>query len=263
MVFFCIWRPHRTSLSTLSFFRFFFIIFFVILLFVVFAFVILSLSPSFTLIYNLPIQPGLYFRSYVFFFFVFFFNMKATVLAYFFTFALVTDTVAAGRVVLPKQVFIGTAVDPQSISTRGGFLSTEPVAMTSSYESAKEIALKERDAIKASDAYVYVINTGLLGDHLQDIHSTFSRTGGPKRIYKDQWTSDIGIRTSYLVKVDVLKSNGRKVIVLPKDMSKQEPNHLSLSSPYYGQRLVWPLGSTSQTENGVGSSSGHVGIQIE
>lgn len=189
--------------------------------------------------------------------------MKATVLAYFFTFALVTDTVAAGRVVLPKQVFIGTAVDPQSISTSGGFRSTEPVATTSSYESAKEIALKERDAIKASDAYVYVINTGLLGDHLQDIHSTFSRTGGPKRIYKDQWTSDIDIRTSYLVKVDVLKSNGRKVIVLPKDMSKQEPNHLSLSSPYYGQRLVWPLGSTSQTENAAGSSSGHVGIQIE
>lgn len=53
-------------------FVFFFIIFFVILLFVVFAFVILSLSPSFTLIYNLPIQPGLYFRSYVFFFLSFF-----------------------------------------------------------------------------------------------------------------------------------------------------------------------------------------------
>ncbi|TLS30961.1 hypothetical protein PpBr36_03853 [Pyricularia pennisetigena] len=199
--------------------------------------------------------------------------MKTAVLLSHFTFALFAGVVAARQQpVVPKSMYIGTAVSPGSIYTQKGFPIPDypfhsTISMTSNFESAKTLAFKERDVIKAQDAYVYFINTKGLQNSLSDVHSTFHREHEPSRTYdKGQWMSVSPIPLNNIQRISVLKRNGRTVIMTRQDMETAASNKVDLSSPYFGEPLVWPLDlSRNQkvAKTKEGSSDGHVAIQID
>ncbi|TLD30773.1 hypothetical protein PspLS_01772 [Pyricularia sp. CBS 133598] len=150
---------------------------------------------------------------------------------------------------MSREVYIGTAVDPGSIFRSGGFRNSQPIPTTSDMDSAIKAAADERDAIQVLDAYVYVIKTRGLESHFQDIHSTFSKVGAPKKTYeKEEWTCSVPIPLSHITRVDVRKPNGRRVIVTPSDMEKQAPNRLSKLPEYYSTGLVWPLDLSMESQ---------------
>ncbi|TLD05436.1 uncharacterized protein PgNI_09183 [Pyricularia grisea] len=196
--------------------------------------------------------------------------MKATAFCYLVSFATLRGIFAANSVpIWPRDMYIGTAVDPGSIHRNLGFhLRTGYIPTTADYESAKRLAMKEKNAIMAEDAYVYVIPTRGLESHFHDIHSAFrGKDGSPKQTYdNEEWTFDDAIQLNSILRVDVWKPNGRKVIVLRNGMERAAENVLDHKSPYYGRELKWPLdpkmiGQTTKVEGQ--RSKDQTAIQID